>query len=999
MSRASSLWSLPRSGSCCDTVLPPYSSDLCSHLGVSLFSRFAFRATATLIAAVLTVGSVSAATPALAAESGATAAATSTRAVAFTGTVTALGDDDESSGSETNTVELFRVVGYGYLSVDFAAVDASAGETLTVNLAVPADLDLGTSAESIFAAVAAYGESNGALVATAATAAARPIGGGTPQARVNQTSAKAAVHTVFAVLVTPKDVSSKTAHSSQTEENVADAVQHASDYWSDQSDGRVTFDLAGTTPWYKSAASCKTSAGSAKLWNEAAAKAKATLGYTDAFNTHLVLFFPANITSQCGGGIGLGTVGGSINSGGLVWTVGTNSALGKSTLTHELGHNLSFGHADWADCRSATPAPGLEGTTGCTIRRYGDVLDVMGFGMTGYSGGTLSSPHAIRGGIWGDDDYAVAPGGSTETYTLNALSSNEGLRSVVVEDSTGVNYFVEFRNYTGADAQYESLTPACDSQICIPAEAGVRVLRLEENFGVKGLYGDDAYLIGRTVSGTKRVNYTQGESFATNGMNVTVTNITSTTATVEITRGATSVTRGDVYLDKSLSMIYDYNYRTGDTFTIFLGTTWEADDYSFQWFLTGQDGERSPIAGATEQSYTIQVADLGGYLSYDVTASGPNPVTHSSYEEDGTPYWGAILEGYKAAGTASVVNSDGQLKVVTDGWDAGTTFTYQWYRDSTAISTAKTAFYTPVAADRGKKLKARVSGTQPGYLAITADTPAKNYSISATGTLVISGAARVGSTVRVNDGLTYSTVDGTPVISARTYQWYRDGKAIAGATSFEYTATSTDLGKKLSAQLTAAASGYVPFSKTTAATAKVARGTITGFAAADVAKSALVLTAVAQWEGDVPAGTTYAYQWYRGSTAIKKATKLSYTLVSADYNKNVSVRVTAKRAGYSQLALRSVGQNYSVVATGAPTIDDTSPARGQLLTATAPEFNVAVEPTFQWLVNGKTIAGETNATYTVPSKYRGKVLSVKVTARAEGLLSYVKSSAKTKKVT
>ncbi len=37
----------------------------------------------------------------------------------------------------------------------------------------------------------------------------------------------------------------------------------------------------------------------------------------------------------------------------------------------------------------------------------------------------------------------------------------------------------------------------------------------------------------------------------------------------------------------------------------------------------------------------------------------------------------------------------------------------------------------------------------------------------------------------------------------------------------------------------------------------------------------------------------FSYQWYRGNTAIKKATKASYTLTKADRGKKIRVRVTA----------------------------------------------------------------------------------------------------------
>ncbi|MDR1791185.1 MAG: hypothetical protein LBR20_05965 [Propionibacteriaceae bacterium] len=50
---------------------------------------------------------------------------------------------------------------------------------------------------------------------------------------------------------------------------------------------------------------------------------------------------------------------------------------------------------------------------------------------------------------------------------------------------------------------------------------------------------------------------------------------------------------------------------------------------------------------------------------------------------------------------------------------------------------------------------------------------------------------------------------------------------------------------------------------------------------------------------------TYSYQWYRGSKAIKGATKASYTLVKADKGKTIKVKVTAKKSGYQTVSLTS----------------------------------------------------------------------------------------------
>jgi hypothetical protein len=48
-----------------------------------------------------------------------------------------------------------------------------------------------------------------------------------------------------------------------------------------------------------------------------------------------------------------------------------------------------------------------------------------------------------------------------------------------------------------------------------------------------------------------------------------------------------------------------------------------------------------------------------------------------------------------------------------------------------------------------------------------------------------------------------------------------------------------------------------------------------------------------------PSGVKLSYRWYRNGTPITKATHASYTLRKADGGKKITVKVTAKKTGYS----------------------------------------------------------------------------------------------------
>ncbi|TAL42160.1 MAG: hypothetical protein EPN91_09110, partial [Salinibacterium sp.] len=388
-----------------------------------------------------------------------------------TGYVTEVGD-----AVSPKSVKILDVRGYGYLSVDFSKVHLKGGpeKAVTVRLAVPPHAPIGKDGRVQFSALSS---AVSPLLASGLVAPSSSSIG--VDAMVNQTPAVSATHQVYAVTVTPANVcgSSCSITSGQSVANIQADVAAANSYWLSQSDGKVGFEFVGATAWYKSAYSCDVSNATnfTNLLNEARTKAIAQIGYTNTSNAHLVLIFPH--ASNCGSAVGLGTVGGSVNSGGGLWVVGsghfgaTEYPNEYHTLAHELGHNLSLGHADWLDCSSATPSPGRYSTNGCTINEYGDSADVMGSGDGTDAAGSLSSPQAIRSGMWSASSYAIAPVGTTP-YVLQPLSSAAGLRSVVVEGTNGVNYFIEYRDTAGIDAPYATYgCPFITTALCTATTA------------------------------------------------------------------------------------------------------------------------------------------------------------------------------------------------------------------------------------------------------------------------------------------------------------------------------------------------------------------------------------------------------------------------------------------------------------------------------------------------------------------------------------------------
>jgi hypothetical protein len=159
----------------------------------------------------------------------------------------------------------------------------------------------------------------------------------------------------------------------------------------------------------------------------------------------------------------------------------------------------------------------------------------------------------------------------------------------------------------------------------------------------------------------------------------------------------------------------------------------------------------------------------------------------------------------------------------------------------------------------------------------------------------ITGTTAVGKTLTAHPG-TWK-----PSTATLTYQWYRSGKKVSGATGQTYTLTKADLGKKITVKVTGKQAEYKTATVTSKSTKKVKAGTITAGAVSltgtvQVGQVVTVATNAADWS---PNSVAFSYQWYRSGKAIKGAKAATYTPVAADQGKKLSVKVSAKLGGYN----------------------------------------------------------------------------------------------------
>ncbi|MGW2092040.1 hypothetical protein [Promicromonospora sukumoe] len=257
-----------------------------------------------------------------------------------------------------------------------------------------------------------------------------------------------------------------------------------------------------------------------------------------------------------------------------------------------------------------------------------------------------------------------------------------------------------------------------------------------------------------------------------------------------------------------------------------------------------------------------------------ITVSGPTsytvgdvPTASVTLSEDAATPYGTVTvtSGSTVVGSADFDERTEKLELDAAALGTGAktlTFTYRALPEAPAWSTQRT---------------------------ITISLPA----FSALRSPSISGTAQVGRTLTALRG------PWTPSPTKTTYQWRLDGKAVSGATSSTWKATSSAKGKKVSVAITGTKAGYTTETLVSPASALVKAGVfsaptpkITGTPKVG-AKLAVVR---GTW---TPQPTTVKYQWKVAGKSVKGATGSTFKVPTSARGKRVAVVVTGSSAGYT----------------------------------------------------------------------------------------------------
>jgi len=359
-----------------------------------------------------------------------------------------------------------------------------------------------------------------------------------------------------------------------------------------------------------------------------------------------------------------------------------------------------------------------------------------------------------------------------------------------------------------------------------------------------------------------------------------------------------------------------------------LSVTATGSNLTYQWYKAG-----IAITGATNSTLNIsnlQTSDANTYYVVITGACG-NATSTSATIAVNTP---STITVQPVSSVVICAGTSTTLSVTA----LGTNLLYQWFNDVGAIPGATSNNYTATTADNYYVI---VRGT------CNSVSSSKSNVTVTTATAITSQPVNVSSCVGTSASLSVTAVG-----SNLTYQWYKAGTAISGATNSILNISNIQTGNAGTYNvIVTGACGTIASN-----VVSIIVGTPTSITLQPTATS-IICNGSSTVLSVTALGTNLTYQWYNDAGVITGATSSNYTATSAN-NYYVIVRGACNNITSSKA---SVFVNDVTVITAQPTAVSACIGSSISMSVSATGDNLM----YQWFKDGNILTGANNAVLTI----------------------------------
>ncbi|WP_018341567.1 glycosyl hydrolase family 8 [Cytophaga aurantiaca] len=390
------------------------------------------------------------------------------------------------------------------------------------------------------------------------------------------------------------------------------------------------------------------------------------------------------------------------------------------------------------------------------------------------------------------------------------------------------------------------------------------------------------------------------------------------------------------------------------------------------------------ISGATSATYATSVISNGDVFDVVMTSTANCRSANTANSNQVTITITTSVTPSVIASTSTTTICTGTAVTFTAAPTNGGTPSYQWRKNTAAISGATSATYSTSVISNGDVFDVVMTSTANcrSVNAATSNQITMAVNASVTPGVLIGASA---TTVCAGTAVTFTatqTNGGTP-----TYQWLNNGSNISGATTSTYTTSSSVNNDKISVVMTSTATCRTTNTATSSQITMVVNASVTPGVSAIANATTICAGTSVTFSATPTNGGTPTYQWRKNGSDISGATGATYITSSIANNDQFSVVMTStatcRTSNTATSASVTMNVSSSLTASVNIVVSPTSNAyAGQTLTFTATPTNGGTAPTYQWRNGINEISGATNATFSSSTLTNGTSISVIMTSNA-----------------
>ena len=274
-------------------------------------------------------------------------------------------------------------------------------------------------------------------------------------------------------------------------------------------------------------------------------------------------------------------------------------------------------------------------------------------------------------------------------------------------------------------------------------------------------------------SGTARVNV-----FA-------ITGYTSTTSGIRVNDGASVSVTPSVSVTSNAP---SNTFCSGQSVTFTANPVNGGSSPSYQWKKNGTN-----ISGATSPTYTTNTLANGDQISVVLTSSLACVTSSTGTSPAVTMTLGTVPASVSIGSTGSSICSGTAVTFTATPTNGGSSPSYQWLLNGSPIGGATSSTYSSSSLVNGNQVSVRMTSS----IACATGSPASSSAITMAVTASGEPTVSITSVPHVSFSSSSSFAGASP-----TYQWYKNGVAIGGATSSTYNTLTAVPGDVFSLKMT-----------------------------------------------------------------------------------------------------------------------------------------------------------------------------------------------------